>query len=347
MESYSRTRDRTILAALCGVLLVSAGYALTIGDYPADLRSVLRALSFGLTDGGSGQQMIDTIVWSIRLPRVCTAVLVGAALAMAGTSLQGLFRNPLADPALIGVSSGGALGAVAVIVLLPLFSAGAMVALWALPMAAFVCGVAVTLIIYRVAWTGGRTEVTAMLLAGIAMNALIGALIGVLIFSASDDQIRTFVFWSMGSLASGSWSLLGVSLLFMLPGIILLPTFSRPLNILLLGEAETYQLGYDVQRIKRQVILLSAGMVGAAVALSGIIAFVGLVVPHLLRIACGPDHRFLLPASGLAGAILLLWADVAARTLMAPAELPIGILTALLGAPFFLVLLARSLSSAD
>lgn len=341
----SHCREGLVLTVLAGLLLASAGFSLTIGEYPADWRAVLRAVALGLSDAGSGQAAIDTIVWSIRLPRVCTAILVGAALAMAGAALQGLFRNPLADPGLIGVSSGGALGAVAVIVFLPLLSVGALVTLWLLPIAAFFSGVAVTLVVYRIAWTGGRTEVTVMLLAGIAMNALIGAVIGTIIFMASDDQIRTFVFWSMGSLANGNWSLLGVSLLCIVPGLVLLPLFSRPLNTLLLGEAETYQLGYDIQRIKRSVILLAAGMVGAAVAISGIIAFVGLVVPHLLRVAFGPDHRLLLPASGLTGAILLLWADLGARTLMAPSELPIGILTALLGAPFFLVLLTRSLAA--
>ncbi len=337
-------RNGMVLAGLFFLLLFSAGVSLTVGDYSARLGELLRALFLGLREGGSGQPLLDTVVWSIRLPRICTAILVGSALAMAGAALQGLFRNPLADPGLIGVSSGGALGAVMVIVLVPLLLGSAFLAIWLLPLAAFVSGVLVTLMVYRIAWTGGRTEVTAMLLAGIAVNALIGALIGSLIFAASDDQIRTFVFWSMGSLAHGDWPLLGVAALGAIPGLVLLPTFARPLNVLLLGEAETYQLGYDTQRIKRYVIVLAAGMVGVSVAVSGIIAFVGLVVPHLLRLVIGPDHRLLIPASGLAGAVLLLWADMGARTLMAPAELPIGIITALLGAPFFLVLLMRSLA---
>ena len=181
-----------------------------------------------------------------------------------------------------------------------------------------------------------------MLLAGIAVNALAAAVIGTLIFTASDDQIRSFTFWSLGSLAQGTWPLIGFGALFIVPGLLLLPLAARPLNAFLLGEAEAFQLGFDTQKIKRVIIVLSAGMVGASVALSGIIGFVGLVVPHLLRLSLGPDHRLLLPLSALTGATLLIWADMAARVWAQPAELPIGILTALIGAPFFLGLLLKA-----
>lgn len=283
------------------------------------------------------------VVLSIRLPRILMGMLVGASLAMCGAALQGLFRNPLADPALVGVSSGAALGAVSVIVLSqgPLWLLAQWFGLYLLPVAAFVGGVIVTLLVYRLATSGNRTAVTTLLLAGIAIGSLSSAATGLLTFMADDFQLRTLTFWTMGSLGGSTWSKLSGSALLMLLAILLLPTQARALNALLLGESEAMHVGFELQRVKRRVILLVALAVGAAVSVSGIIGFVGLITPHLIRLMFGPDHRLLLPASALLGAMLLLLADLFARTVVAPGELPIGIVTALIGGPFFLWLLLR------
>ncbi|MCB1391374.1 MAG: iron ABC transporter permease [Rhodobacteraceae bacterium] len=278
------------------------------------------------------------ILLDIRLTRLVTGALVGASLAVAGAVMQGLFRNPLADPGLIGVSAGAALGAVTAIVMagvLP-FAGPHLV-----PLAAFAGGWGVTMILYRVATRAGRTSVATMLLAGIALAALAMAVMGLLIFRADDAQLRDITFWNLGSLAGASWTKLAVAAPVMLAGLIAAPFLARALNALSLGEAAAMHLGIRVQRVKSVAVLSVAASVGAAVAISGGIGFVGIVVPHLLRLAMGPDHRFLLPASAILGAALLIGADMVARIIVAPAELPIGIVTALAGAPVFLWLLLR------
>jgi iron complex transport system permease protein len=257
--------------------------------------------------------------------------------------MQGLFRNPLADPGLIGVSSGASLAAVVTIVLgSTVFGAwGDALGAFLLPAAAFAGGVLATLVVYRLATRNGQTSVATMLLAGIAINALAGAGTGLMIFIADDDQLRDLTFWTLGSLGGATWTRLAVVGPCLLGGMLAAPLLSRSLNALLLGESEARHLGIRTERVKQVVILLAAGVVGAAVAVSGVIGFVGLVVPHLLRLAVGPDHRVLVPGSAFLGGALLLGADVLARTIVAPAELPIGIVTALVGAPFFLWLLLR------
>lgn len=281
------------------------------------------------------------VVLDIRLPRLVLAALVGAALASSGAAIQGLFRNPLADPTLIGVSGGAALGAVAVIVLGSslLQSWTQTMGLWALPVAAFLGGLAVTFIIYKIATQAGQTSVATLLLAGIAINAIAMAGIGVLTYMADDAQLRSLTFWSMGSLAQANWDELKIAAPFIFIPVLLMPLFARALNGFLMGEAVAGHLGFPVVWVKRGIIILSALAVGSAVAVSGTIGFIGLVVPHLLRLSIGPDHRFLLPASALAGALLLVIADMLARTVVAPAELPIGLIMSLIGGPFFLALL--------
>jgi len=280
----------------------------------------------------------EAVLLAIRLPRVLLGVLVGAALAVAGAAMQGLFRNPLADPGLLGVSSGAALAAASVIVLGGTLGVSGA---WLLPVAAFLGGLLVTLLVYRLATTGGRTAVATMLLAGVAVNALAGSGVGFLTFLADDAQLRDLTFWSLGSLGGVTWRSLAAAAPLMLAAILVLPRFARPLNAFLLGEAEAGHLGVRVEVVKVGTVLLTACAVGAAVSVSGIIGFVGLVVPHLLRLAVGPDHRVLLPGSVLLGASLLLLADLVARTVVAPAELPIGIVTSLVGGPFFLWLLLK------
>ncbi len=257
--------------------------------------------------------------------------------------MQGLFRNPLADPGLFGVSTGAALGAVAVIVLGGALVGGLDPAIrpFFLPLAAFAGGLLVTLIVQRIATRDGVIDIATMLLAGIAINALAGALLGIFTFVSNDQQLRELTFWMMGSLAAITWtSLLPAIGLIFLPAV-LLPRMARVLDAMLLGESEAHYLGFNVDITKRSIIILTALITGAAVAVSGVIGFVGLVTPHLVRLAIGPDHRYLLPTSALLGGCLLLLADMAARTVVLPAELPIGIVTACFGGPFFLWLLAR------
>ncbi|MGF1547819.1 MAG: FecCD family ABC transporter permease [Thiotrichales bacterium] len=323
----------TILAAL------GAG-AVTMG--PGSVAAIALDAA-GITAPWEFSESQRTILAAIRAPRVTLGILVGAALGVAGAAMQGLFRNPLADPALVGVSSGAALAAVAMIVLgATMFESwSAWFGLYALPLAAFLGGVVATLVVYHFANVGGRTVVATMLLAGIAVNAIAMALTGALTYIADDAQLRTLTFWSMGSLGGASWARVGVVAAFLVIPLALIPRYARALNALLLGESEAQHLGYDLERLKRHIVLLVALCVGAAVAMTGIIGFVGLVVPHLVRLAIGPDHRALIPASALLGATLLLLADLLARTALSPAELPIGIVTAAVGGPFFLWLLGR------
>lgn len=285
----------------------------------------------------------QTVLESIRAPRVLLGMLVGAGLAVSGAALQGLFRNPLADPGLIGVSSGAALAAVTVIVLgaTVLQPVSDFLGLYALPVAAFGGGLAVTVLVYRISSVGGKTVVATMLLAGIAIAAIAAAMTGLLTYVADDTQLRTLTFWSMGSLGGATWAQVGIAAAFIIPPLLIIPLYARALNAILLGESEAMHLGFDLNKTKRHLILWVALCVGAAVSVSGVIGFVGLVTPHLLRLVIGPDHRYLLPASALLGACLLLAADMVARTLVAPAELPIGIITAMLGGPFFLWLLIK------
>ena len=277
----------------------------------------------------------------IRAPRVLLAAMLGAGLALAGAVMQGLFRNPLADPGLIGVSAGAALAAVGAIVLGPSIFGGraGVFGLWLLPVAAFVGGLGATVLVRLLASHGGVTGVATLLLAGVAINALCGALTGLLIFMADDRQVRDITFWTLGSLAGARWVQLPVAAaLVLLPALAMLP-LARALNALTLGEREAFHLGLRVEPAKRIAVALAAVAVSAGVALAGLIGFVGLVVPHLVRLLVGADHRLVLPGAALLGAGLLVLADLAARSLAAPAELPVGVVTALLGAPFFLWLL--------
>ncbi|MCR9213719.1 MAG: iron ABC transporter permease [Proteobacteria bacterium] len=293
-----------------------------------------------VTAGLSEQQ--QAVLLSIRLPRVLLAVVVGVALAISGAALQGLFRNPLADPGLIGISTSAALAVAVVIVFAgPLTG---MLGLYSLSIAAFLGAMIACFLIFRLAKLSGKFSVTYMLLTGIALNALCAAGVGFLTFLSNDEQLRTLTFWTMGSLGGALWPSVIVASTIVVPSCLLLIKSARELNLLLLGEDEARYLGVDEEKLKRLIIISTALTVGAGIAVSGIIGFVGLVVPHLVRLLLGPDHRLLLPASGLLGASLLLAADTLARTVVAPAEMPVGILTSLIGGPFFLWLLIKQYS---
>lgn len=324
--------------ALLACLAMSVA-ALGIGAVKIAPAQVLSGI-FGWPDTELSEAM-QAVVWNVRLPRVAQGLCAGAALAVCGVMLQALFRNPLADPALIGVSAGAALGAVATIVLGATWMHGLsrLLGLWTLPAAAFAGALCMTAVVFSLARREGVTDPTTMLLCGIAVNALSGAGIGLLTYLATDDQLRNLTFWSLGSLGTSTWgSLAGVGPALLLVAIFT-PALARPLNALLLGESEALHLGVPVERIKRIVIILSAAGAGAIVAVNGVIGFIGLIAPHTARLIVGPDHRVVLPLSALLGATLLTAGDLIARTAVKPAELPIGVLTALLGAPFFLWLL--------
>lgn len=331
-------RSRRALRATWALLALVVGIsAVSLGSGAAGVS--LPQVLHGLLTGAEMAPRDRLVLMEIRLPRLGLGLLIGAALGVSGTLMQGLFRNPLADPGIVGVGAGASLGAVLAIVLGGLLPfAGAQ---WLVPLAAFCGGWGATLLLYRVATRQGRTSVATLLLAGIALAALAGALTGILIFLADDRQLRDLTFWNMGSLAGASIAKLAVALPFILPVILLTPRLGAGLNALALGEAAARHIGHPVERIKTRAILGVAAATGAATAVAGGIGFVGIVVPHLLRLATGPDHRRLLPNAALLGAALLTAADILARTIVAPAELPIGIITAVIGAPVFLWILLR------
>lgn len=279
------------------------------------------------------------ILLDIRLPRILMSLIVGAGLAVSGAVMQGLFRNPLADPALIGVSSGAALGAGLAIVFGSLVFVE--VPMWLLPLNAFIFGLAVTWIVYLIANNRQGTQVATLLLAGVAMQAFAGAAMGLLSYLANDQQLRDLTFWNLGSFGASSWQNFYICAAITIPALIVLLGFAKHLNAMLLGEAEAQHLGVSVENIKRISIVLVSLIVGASVASVGAIGFVGLVVPHVVRLGFGSDHKFLLPASAGLGALLLVIADTFARSIISPAELPIGIITALIGCPFFIFLILK------
>lgn len=343
-------KPNTLLLLLIIVLPLAIISGLMIGPVIISLNQMAGTLYSTLyTDSVTNQQQ-SLILYDIRLPRVLLGALVGAVLASCGAVLQGLFRNPLADPTLIGVSSGASAGASFAIVMgAQLLDGGLAVSLQSdtlsgLPivaLGAFIGGLIAALIVYRLASGPEGTSVATMLLAGIAISALAGAINSLLSFFADNEMLRRISLWQMGNLDSASWNqviFISVTLAIL---ILWLPRESRALNAMLLGESEARYLGVEVEWMKRRLIILTALGVGVSVAVAGMVAFVGLIVPHLVRLLIGPDHRYLIPGSALSGALLLILADSLAKVVVAPAELPTGVITALLGAPFFVSLLIQ------
>ena len=328
-----------VLACLLPVVMI---ISIGIGPVAIPASEILTILFDRLGFGSSVMNdQSALIVESIRLPRTLLGLIVGGSLAVAGASMQGLFRNPLADPSIIGVASGAALGAGIAIVLGGVLFAGmpSLLQSYSVSILAFGGGVITTWLVYKMGTGSNGTSVATMLLAGVAINALAGAGMGMLNYIADETMLRNLTFWQMGSLGGATWELVMICASLLVPVVLFLGRYGLVLNALLLGESEARHLGIDVQKVKLQLIFLTALAVGVSVSVSGIIGFVGLVVPHLIRLAVGPDHRILLPASAMLGGMLLLGADMVSRTIVAPAELPIGIVTALMGAPFFLSLL--------
>lgn len=336
--------ERAVLFGFAVVLLVVSLSGACLGATRIAPGEVVRIVggAMGLVDGPAPAGA--AIVLQLRLPRVVLGVLVGAMLAVGGAAAQGLFRNPLAEPGLIGISNGAVCGVLALLVLggTLLESLPAPVGVFIVPIAAFAGALASAAFVHAVSAVHGGTASSTLILAGIAINAFSGAVSGIFFFFANDAQLRSATFWTLGSLGGASWSTLTVAAPLMLLCMVALMFCGRRLDALQLGDAQAEFLGLHVRRLKHGVMLLVALGVAAAVSLTGLIAFVGLVVPHLVRLALGPGHRTLLPASALLGASLLVLADLGARTLAAPAEIPIGVLTSVIGAPFFLWLLLRS-----
>jgi iron complex transport system permease protein len=347
LDGYVTQRRREALQVTLGLACAAVALAtlsLGVGAVQIPVESVVRVLVgiiTGSTEAAEGRDAL--IILNIRLPRLLLGFMVGAALAVSGALLQGLFRNPLADPGLVGVSAGAGLAAAIMIVLGERYLAGIIGKLpfAALPLAAFLGGLVSTLLLYAIATREGRTSISTMLLAGVALGALAGAATGLLAYISDDRQLRDLTFWSLGSLGGATWTKVFAIAPIILPLLLAVPLLARGMNALALGEAEAFHLGLPVQRIKAMAIVLVALAVGASIAAAGVIGFVGIVVPHLLRLLIGPDHKLLLPLSAIAGGALLIGADMVARLAVAPAELPIGIITAAIGAPFFLWLLLR------
>jgi len=315
------------LASLLSFLVAASlgSFSVSIFDYLFQTSSILE----------------NKVLEQIRLPRVLLAGIVGASLGISGASLQGLFRNPLADPGLIGVSAGAALGASVVIVLGSSFIPDYIFGPFILPLSAIMGAALVIYLLYLFTKGFGYQGVTYMLLVGIAVNALASVGIGILTFISSDSELRGLTFWTMGSFGAANWTLVLPAIIVILITILLLIPYSRQLDLLQLGEPEAYRLGVDVKSLKFRVIISSAIVVGISVSLSGMIGFVGLVVPHLMRLLGGVNHNYLLPASALFGATIMIVADLLSRILIQPAELPVGLLTSAIGAPFFLWLIFR------
>ena len=317
------------------MLVLNAGMG-AVAIPPAAVLSLL-AEPIGLDIGTEAPGIQESVLWSIRLPRIVLGLLAAGALAAAGVGLQAVFRNPLAESQVVGTSWGGAVGAAAAL------AAGARATgSSATAAAASVTALLATLLAYRIARRGHRVEVVTLILTGVAVNAIAVAAVGLLVNVAEPGRMRSFSFWSLGNLGGATWQTVSVTLVFVLPGIALLALRSRQLNVLLLGDEEAHHSGVDVRRLRVEVVAAAAVLAGASVSAAGVIGFVGLVAPHTLRMIIGPDNRALLPGAMLFGVVLLLGADLVSRTAVAPAEIPLGVLTSLVGGPFFLWLLHRT-----
>lgn len=337
MTKAPPSRSFSVLLLLL-LLVLTTAISCWVGAYDLSASVLGKALL------GQASQLENYLVWQVRLPRLVLAILVGGGLAVTGAAIQGLFRNPLAEPTFIGITSGAMLFAVIALVfsysILPCLPATGQQL--AVSLAAFFGALLTTFMVYKVAVKGGTINVTTMLLAGIAVTSLAGAFTGLLIYQSDEKQLRDITFWTLGSLAGANWLQVAVCAPVTLLGSYFLQRDALALNALLLGEREAIQLGFQIDRIKRRIIVWTAFIVGVCISITGLIGFVGLVIPHLLRLWMGTDYRRLISCSLLLGASFLLVADSLARTLVAPAELPIGILTALVGAPFFIWLLIRN-----
>jgi iron complex transport system permease protein len=328
------------LAFAVVLLVVSTIWSLSTGAISISLSEMIALVFPSSAAEATGTNSL--VFWSIRLPRVLLALVTGAALASAGAAMQGLFRNPLADPGLIGVSSGASVGVVTWLVWGASWGADSWLSSSMMVVSAFVGGIVTTLVVQFLSALDGTISITRMLLAGIAINALAGAWTGIMVYISDEQQLRALTLWSLGSVGSATWTAVAIVAPVVVIGATIIARFARPLNLMLLGDGEAWCLGVNPDRVRLFLVISSAAMVGGVVAYTGLIGFVGMVVPHMVRLLAGADHRNLLVLSPILGASLLVFADTLARTLAAPAEIPVGILTSLVGAPFFIFLLLRA-----
>ncbi len=332
------------LSGLFTLLIISL-ISTTIGPVKIKLLEIIDILFSGIninTNISSSEisQAFKIVILDIRLPRILMGTLVGIALGTSGAILQGLFRNPLIDPGFIGVSSGAAIGAMFVIMFSQLMAIqNTFYVQFLLPIFAMSGGLFTTILVYKMSQMSGKTNVMAMLLSGIAVNAFSGSIIGFLVYRASDMELRSFTFWTLGSLDNSSWLIVGIAFILILVPLLISIRIRHKIDIFMLGDSDAGYLGLNIEQLKKKIILISALMVGVTVAFCGMIGFIGLVTPHLVRLIMGPSHKTLILGSALLGAIILILADFISRIIIAPAQLPIGIITSALGAPFFLWLI--------
>lgn len=340
-QQIMRHKPLLALAILVALLLATLLLAASLGTVAIplnDIAAITLKRVFGISLGVSWSETQETIVWQLRLPRVLGAALVGAALASAGVLFQGLLRNPIADPYLLGTSGGAALAATMALLIPASFG---ILGFTFVPIAAFLGALIAVLIVYQIARTGARTPITTLLLAGFATSSMMAAAMSLLMLM-NQNTLQRVVLWTMGGISASGWEMVIVVAPLVVVGASAAWMMANDLNAFALGEEQAAALGVAVERQKFLTMTLGALLTGAAVALSGLVGFVGLIVPHVVRLILGPDHRLLLPASFLSGAIFLVFADLIARLIIAPSELPIGVITALIGAPFFIYLLRRT-----
>lgn len=339
------TNKNILYTCLTLGLFVVVVFSLGLGAMKIPVLDVLRILAnkIGIIDFTVKDDLAENVLLYVRLPRIVLGLLVGAALGISGAAVQGIFRNPLAEPGLIGISAGASLFAVLIIAMesLLLVSLSELLGFYLLAFCAFAGAGFAAMLVYQFSKTEGKPNVATMLLAGIAINALAGALTGLLTYTADEQQLRTITFWMLGSLGGANWNMIMSITPFILIPVFVLPIYSKGLNLFSIGEHQAEQIGMNPGKIKNRVVILSTLAVGACVSVTGIIGFVGLLVPHIIRLIGGADHRLVLPASALLGALVLTVSDMLARVVVAPVELPIGVITALLGAPIFLYILYK------
>lgn len=347
----TKKRATAIYVLLSVLLCVSIILALSTGAVDLSFSDIISYLfhPLGLASNDSVSPVNEGLFLHIRLPRVLLCISVGAALSVSGTLMQALFRNPIVEPGLIGTSSGAAMGAATVFVFgkyLDFFS-DTIIASFILPLAAFVGALISTIAVYSIASSGNRVNVATMILGGIAVNAITASATGFLSYIARDPQARSITFWSLGTFSGANWQAFYIVFAITLVSVIFAVRYSKQLNAILLGESEATYLGIDIEKLKISVILINTLMVAVATAVVGVIGFIGLVVPHLLRMLNGADNRFLIIASALLGATMLTLTDTVSRIIIAPAELPIGVITAMVGAPVFIWMLIRQNTSGE
>lgn len=332
-----------ILLLIATVLIIL--FSLGMGAIDISFKTVIKCLlaSFGIGSLTEEEDFLKSILFEIRIPRIIFCTCIGAILGVTGTAIQGIFRNPLAEPGLIGISAGASFfAALAIVFEIPIILFfGASLNLYIIAIAAFVGAVIAVVCVYNIASVNGKSHIATMILAGIAINALAGAATGLMTYVANEQQLRNITFWALGSMAGATWESAYVLLLFSFIGVLPLLTTGRGLNLFALGESQAEMMGLQTKRLKIIIIVFSTLAVGAAVSFAGVISFVGLLVPHVLRLIGSVDNRFLLPASLIGGALVLNVADLVARTIILPLELPIGVITALIGAPVFIIILIR------